>query len=160
MIVTNTSIGIYQEIKAKKQIDTLSILNESQVTVVRDYKTMTIPQNEVVKDELIVIRRGQQIVVDGIVIETEGIEYDESQLTGESDLIIKLERDRVFSGSFVVSGQALMQVTQFGTQSYSYKLAMEVKETKAIHSELLTIINSLSIVLWGKKVTHILLDSL
>ncbi|MGO3732104.1 MAG: P-type ATPase [Vagococcus sp.] len=130
MIVTNTSIGIYQEIKAKKQIDTLSILNESQVTVVRDYKTMTIPQNEVVKDELIVIRRGQQIVVDGIVIETEGIEYDESQLTGESDLIIKLERDRVFSGSFVVSGQALMKARQVGTQSYSYKFAMEGKPKK------------------------------
>lgn len=143
VIVTNTSIGIYQEIKAKKQIDALSILNESQVTVVRDYKTMTIPQNEVVKDELIVIRRGQQIVVDGIIIETEGIECDESQLTGESDPIIKLEKDKVFSGSFVVSGHALMQATQVGTQSYSYKLAMEAKETKGIYSELLAMMKRL-----------------
>lgn len=136
VIVTNTFIGIYQELKAKKNIDSLTLLNQTKVTVIRDYEKQEIPQDEVVKDDLIILRRGQQIIVDGIVIETEGIECDESQLTGESDPVEKFNGSEVFSGSFVVSGNGLMQATKVGADSYSYKITMEAKQTQGIYSEL------------------------
>lgn len=136
VIVTNTFIGIYQELKAKRNIDALTLLNQAKVTVIRDYEKQEIPQDEVVKDDLILLRRGQQIIVDGIVIETEGIECDESQLTGESEPVEKMNGSEVFSGSFVVSGNGLMQATKVGADSYSYKITMEAKQTQGIYSEL------------------------
>ncbi|MBO0476398.1 HAD-IC family P-type ATPase [Vagococcus sp. DIV0080] len=136
VIVTNTFIGIYQEIKAKRNIDALSLLNQAKVTVIRDYEKQEIPQDEVVKDDLILLRRGQQIIVDGIMIETEGLECDESQLTGESDPVDKYKGSEVFSGSFVVSGNGMMQATKVGADSYSYKMTLEAKETQGIYSEL------------------------
>lgn len=141
VIISNTLVGVYQEIKAKNNIDRLSLLSESKVTVIRDYDEMDIPQNEVVKDDLIKIRRGQQVVVDGVVLETEGMECDESQLTGESDPIIKTNGSVVYSGSFIVSGNALMQATHVGEESYSYKLSVEAKQTKGIYSELIMMMN-------------------
>lgn len=143
VIITNTLVGVYQEIKAKNNIDRLSLLSESKVSVIRNYKVLEIPQNEVVKDDLINIKRGQQIVVDGIVLDTEGMECDESQLTGESDPIIKTNGSEVYSGSFIVSGSGLMQATHVGKDSYSYKLSIEAKQTKGIYSELIMMMNRL-----------------
>lgn len=143
VIVSNTFIGIYQEIKAKKNIDKLAILNQAKATVIRNYEKLEIPQDEVVKDDLLVVRRGQQIIVDGVIIETEGIECDESQLTGESDPVEKQVGSDVFSGSFVVSGNAIMQATRVGSESYTYQLTMEAKETKGIYSELILMMKKL-----------------
>lgn len=143
VIITNTLVGVYQEIKAKNNIDRLSLLSESKVSVIRNYNVLEIPQNEVVKDDLINIKRGQQIVVDGVVLDTEGMECDESQLTGESDPIIKTNGSEVYSGSFIVSGSGLMQATHVGKDSYSYKLSIEAKQTKGIYSELIMMMNRL-----------------
>ncbi|MGX4686430.1 HAD-IC family P-type ATPase [Vagococcus sp. JNUCC 83] len=143
VIISNTLVGVYQEIKAKNNIDRLSLLSESKVSVIRNYKVLEIPQNEVVKDDLITIKRGQQVVVDGIILETEGMECDESQLTGESDPIVKKVGSQVYSGSFIVSGSALMQATHVGKESYSYKLSVEAKQTKGIYSELIMMMNRL-----------------
>ena len=137
VIVSNTFIGIYQEVKAKRNIDKLSLLNQAKVTVIRDYEKQEIPQDEVVKDDLILLRRGQQVIVDGIVIETEGFECDESQLTGESDPVEKTEGSEVFSGSFIVSGNGLMQATKVGAESYSYQITLEAKQSQGIYSELI-----------------------
>ena len=141
VIISNTLVGVYQEIKAKNNIDRLSLLSESKVTVIRNYEEMDIPQNEVVKDDLIKIRRGQQVVVDGVILNTEGMECDESQLTGESDPITKNNGSVVYSGSFIVSGNALMQATHVGKESYSYKLSIEAKQSKGIYSELIMMMN-------------------
>lgn len=143
VIVTNTFIGVYQEIKAKRNIDSLTILNQSKATVIRNYEKLEIPQDEVVKEDLIIIRRGQQIIVDGVIIETEGLECDESQLTGESDPVEKIVGSEIFSGSFVVSGNAIMQATKVGSESYTYKLTQEAKETKGIYSELIVMMKKL-----------------
>ncbi|MGX7024692.1 HAD-IC family P-type ATPase [Vagococcus hydrophili] len=143
VIITNTFIGIYQEIRAKKNIDKLTLLNQAKAVVIRNFEKVEIPQDEVVKDDLIMIRRGQQIIVDGVIIETEGIECDESQLTGESDPVEKINGSEVFSGSFVVSGNAVMQATKVGEESYTYKLTMEAKQTKGIYSELIIMMKKL-----------------
>ncbi|MDT2815933.1 HAD-IC family P-type ATPase [Vagococcus carniphilus] len=143
VIVSNTFIGVYQEIKAKRNIDSLTLLNQSKAVVIRNYEKLEIPQDEVVKDDLIMIRRGQQIIVDGVIIETEGFECDESQLTGESDPVEKTTGSEVFSGSFVVSGNAIMQATKVGSESYTYKLTQEAKETKGIYSELILMLKKL-----------------
>lgn len=143
VIVSNTLVGVYQEIKAKNNIDRLSLLSESKVTVIRNHQTCDIPQNEVVKDDLIIVKRGQQIVVDGTILDTEGMECDESQLTGESDPIIKTIGSSIYSGSYIVSGSGLMQATHVGEDSYSYKLSMEAKQTKGIYSELIMLMNRL-----------------
>ncbi|MGY3765355.1 HAD-IC family P-type ATPase [Vagococcus vulneris] len=136
VIVTNTIIGIYQELKAKRNIDSLKILHQAKVEVIRNYQTQTINQDEVVKDDLILIKRGQQIIVDGIIVETEGIECDESQITGESNPIEKQNEDEVYSGSFVISGQGIMQAVGVGEKSYSYQLTMAAKQDADIYSEL------------------------
>lgn len=143
VIVSNTLVGVYQEIKAKNNIDRLSLLSESKVMVIRNHQTFDIPQNEIVKDDLIIVKRGQQIVVDGTILDTEGMECDESQLTGESDPIIKTIGSSVYSGSYIVSGSGVMQATHVGEDSYNYKLSMEAKQTKGIYSELILLMNRL-----------------
>ncbi|MFC6464374.1 cation-translocating P-type ATPase [Marinilactibacillus sp. GCM10026970] len=137
VILVNTAVGVFQELRAKKNIDELTLLNQAKATVIRNGQQEEILQEEIVKNDLLVIKRGQQIVVDGIVIQTSGIECDESQLTGEVDPILKQTGDMVYSGSFVVSGQALMEATKVGRESYSSKLTLEAKGEKSIYSELL-----------------------
>ncbi|MGX7419114.1 cation-translocating P-type ATPase [Carnobacterium gallinarum] len=136
VIITNTVIGIVQEIRAKHNIDKLSLLNQAKVQVIRDGVQIQVGQSELVKDDLMLIRRGEQLCVDGIVINTEGLELDESQLTGESDPVYKTVGSEVLSGSYVVSGNAHVQATKVGTESYSAKIALEAKTGKAIYSEL------------------------
>lgn len=137
VILVNTAVGVFQELRAKKNIDELTLLNQAKATVIRNGQQEEILQEEIVKNDLLVIKRGQQIVVDGIVIQTSGIECDESQLTGEVDPILKQVGDTVYSGSFVVSGQALVESTKVGRESYSSKLTLEAKGEKSIYSELL-----------------------
>lgn len=136
VIVVNTTIGIYQELRAKKNIDELTLLNQAKATVIRNSQKYEIAQDEIVKNDLIEIKRGHQVMVDGIVLETRGIECDESQLTGEADAILKNTGDKVFSGSFVVSGTALIEATHVGKNSYTSKLTMEAKGSKKVYSEL------------------------
>ncbi|WP_208559743.1 HAD-IC family P-type ATPase [Marinilactibacillus kalidii] len=137
VILVNTAVGVFQELRAKKNIDELTLLNQAKATVIRNGQQEEILQEEIVKNDLLVIKRGQQIVVDGTVIQTTGIECDESQLTGEVDPILKQAGDAVYSGSFVVSGQALLEATKVGKESYSSKLTLEAKGEKSIYSELL-----------------------
>lgn len=137
VILFNTSIGIFQELRAKKNIDQLMLLNRAKVSVIRDAQPAEIAQDEVVKNDLIAIKRGQQICVDGIVTYTRGFECDESQLTGEADPVIKTVGDTVYSGSYVVSGTALIEATHVGQDSYVAKLTLAAKQSKSIYSELI-----------------------
>ncbi|WP_408868740.1 HAD-IC family P-type ATPase [Brochothrix campestris] len=137
VILFNTAIGIFQELRAKKNIDQLMLLNQAKVNVIRNAQSQEIAQDEVVKNDLIAIKRGQQICVDGIVTYTRGFECDESQLTGEADPIIKTVGDIVYSGSYVVSGTALIEATHVGQESYVAKLTLAAKQSKSIYSELI-----------------------
>ncbi|WP_204122574.1 cation-translocating P-type ATPase [Lacticaseibacillus mingshuiensis] len=139
--IINTAIGSLQEINAKRKIDKMSILAESNVRVRREGKEVAVPQENIVQDDIVLLRRGDQIPVDGVVAATEGLEADESPLTGESDPINKRPGDQLLSGSFIVAGQAAMQVTAVGSDTFAAKLAQEAKEENETKSQLLATIN-------------------
>jgi cation-transporting P-type ATPase E len=136
VIITNTFMGIFQELKAKSVIEKLSLLNQSSVEVLRDGDIVKIPGEMVVIDDVVVLSPGDQIVADGFLMTDEALESDESSLSGESDPVSKSEGDRVLSGSYVVSGSGLLKVTDVGSSTYISKLSDEAKKFKRINSEL------------------------
>ena len=129
VIICNTLIGIIQEIRSKKVLDKLSVLNAPKATVVREGKLQTIPAEKAVLDDVVKFQSGNQICADATVIDGE-VQVNESLLTGESDEITKKPGDTLMSGSFVVSGSCLGRLEQVGADSYISKLTLEAKATK------------------------------
>lgn len=129
LIICNTLIGIIQEIRSKKVLDKLSVLNAPKATVVREGKLQTIPAEKAVLDDVVKFQAGNQICADATVIDGE-VQVNESLLTGESDEITKKPGDTLMSGSFVVSGSCLGRLEQVGADSYISKLTLEAKATK------------------------------
>lgn len=129
VIICNTLIGIIQEIRSKKVLDKLSVLNAPKATVVREGKLQTIPAEKAVLDDVVKFQAGNQICADATVIDGE-VQVNESLLTGESDEITKKPGDTLMSGSFVVSGSCLGRLEQVGAYSYISKLTLEAKATK------------------------------
>ncbi|MCL2677190.1 MAG: HAD-IC family P-type ATPase, partial [Streptococcaceae bacterium] len=129
VIVVNTVIGLYQEIKAKRLLDKLSLLTSSKVKTYRANRLVDLEIEDLVMDDIILLSTGNQIPCDAHVIEG-SIEANEALLTGEADTIAKVEGDELFSGSFVTSGQALAQVIHVGDENYIQKLALEAKQIK------------------------------
>lgn len=125
IIILNIVIGIAQELKAKKLMDELSILNRPTVTVRRDGEEMTVGIEEIVKDDLVVLTSGSQICNDAVVM-SGVLEVNESLLTGESDAVVKEEGAELLSGSSVISGKAYARVTHVGDENYATRLANEV----------------------------------
>lgn len=136
IIICNICIGIFQELKAKRLVDELSILNRPSVKVMREGREMQIGMEEIVKDDLMVLESGNQICNDGVIVDGT-LEVNESLLTGESDPIIKERESELYSGSFVISGKAYARVAHVGEENYASKLASEVKKEKKVASELL-----------------------
>lgn len=139
--ITNTIIGIFQEIRAKRQVDKMSILSEDLVTVIRDGQQQQIHHADIVIDDLLLLNRGMQIPADGKVLVSNGMEVDESSLTGETDPIVKKVNDTVMSGTIVVSGSALIKITAVGKNSFAAKLSLAAKTEKRESSQLLNTIN-------------------
>ena len=129
VIICNTLIGIIQEIRSKKVLDKLSVLNAPKATVMREGKLQTIPAEKAVLDDVVKFQAGNQICADATVIDGE-VQVNESLLTGESDEITKNPGDTLMSGSFVVSGSCLGRLEQVGADSYISKLTLEAKATK------------------------------
>lgn len=146
IIIINTCIGVFQEIHAKKTIDKLSIVNKTEVTVLRDGKLENIFQEEIVLGDVLVLSLGNQVPSDGIVIYSEGLEVDESLLTGESDKITKKVDDEVMSGSFITAGLGFIKITAVGEDNFVSKLSKEAKSEKKSTSELM---NSLNLLIKG-----------
>ena len=142
-LIINSAIGIFQELRAKITLDKLSILNAPTVRAVRDSKTVEITVESVVKGDYVRIRLGDQIVADGEILDAEGLEIDESLLTGESDPIFKKAGDTVLSGSIVVAGKGVMRADKVGAQSYSAELTAKAKRFKRASSELVDGTNKL-----------------
>ncbi|MFD8549699.1 HAD-IC family P-type ATPase [Streptomyces sp. NPDC059649] len=138
VIVANTGIGIVQELRAKRTLDKLAVIGEAQPTVRRDGTASRIPTSEVVLDDVIELGPGDKAVVDGEVVETDGLEIDESLLTGEADPVVKKPGDPVMSGSFVVAGGGAFTATRVGRQAYAAQLAEEASRFTLVHSELRT----------------------
>ncbi len=149
ILVANSAIGIFQEVRAKRKLDQLAIESAAEVRVMRDGTVEEVATEAVVLDDLVVLRAGDQIPCDGEVHVTEGLEVDESLLTGESDPINKAEGDELLSGSFVAAGSGAFQATRVGPDSYAAKLATEARRFQLTRSELMDGINTiLRIITW------------
>ena len=131
VILANLFIGIIQEIRAKNTLDKLSVLNAPKALVVREGRKFSIPAEELVLDDIVIFKAGNQICADAIVIDGE-VSVNESLLTGESDEISKKPGDELMSGSFIVSGECYARLDKVGEDSYISKLTLEAK---AMNSE-------------------------
>ncbi|MEV1250006.1 HAD-IC family P-type ATPase [Nonomuraea sp. NPDC049750] len=136
VIVANALIGIVQEFRAKRTLDKLAVINEAPVTVRRDGRDQEIPPHQVVLGDLILLGPGDRLLVDGEVVESDGLEIDESLLTGEADPVHKLPGDEVQSGSFAVAGSGAFVATKVGTDAYAVRLAEEASRFHLARSEL------------------------
>ena len=140
IVIININIGIIQEIRAKKTIESLSLMNESNVNVIRNGVIKEIRTEEVVLDDVMILESGKQICADSIVVSGQ-IEVNESLLTGESDSIIKKVGDELLSGSFVISGKCRAKVDKVGKDNYIEKLSDQAKMYKKPKSDLLISLN-------------------
>ncbi|MFI0090979.1 HAD-IC family P-type ATPase [Streptomyces bobili] len=143
VILANTGIGIIQEWRAKKTLDSLAVIGEARPTVRRDGVAVTVGTSSLVLDDLIEIGPGDKIVVDGVCVEADGLEIDESLLTGEADPVAKRPGDEVMSGSFVVAGGGAFRATKVGREAYAAQLAEEASRFTLVHSELRTGISTI-----------------
>lgn len=147
LIIANSGIGIIQELRAKKTLDNLAIVGQAKPTVRRKTATGSLatplPASEVVLDDVIELAPGDQIVVDGELLETANLEIDESLLTGEADPIAKSVGASVMSGSFVVAGVGAYQATKVGREAYAARLAEEASKFTLVKSELRSGINKI-----------------
>jgi cation-transporting ATPase E len=158
VLVANALIGIVQEMRAKRSLDRLAVLNAPRSKVRRDGEVTEIPSKELVADDLVIVSLGDQIAVDGTILDASGLEVDESLLTGEADPLDKAPDDTVMSGSFVVAGSGTIRATGVGTDAYAYKLASDARRFSLVKSELRTGIDRIiKLVSWLMIPTAILL---
>jgi cation-transporting ATPase E len=158
VLVANALIGIVQEWRAKRTLDHLAVLNAPRARVVRNGAAREVAVEEVVLDDLVEVRAGDQVPADGRVCESQGLEIDESLLTGESDPVAKQPGDEVLSGSIVVAGIGRFQATRVGDDAYARRLAKEARRFTLVRSELMEGINNiLRYVTWALVPTAALL---
>lgn len=135
-ILCNTAIGILQEIKSKKTIDKLSLISEKTAKVIRNNEEIIIPVVDIVKNDIILLEIGNQIVTDCVIREGE-VEVNESLITGEIDPIKKKKGDTLLSGSFIVSGNCISEVIHVAEENYTYKISKDAKYIKQANSEIM-----------------------
>ena len=143
VVLANLLIGVVQEIRAKKVLDELSVLNAPKALVIRDGKKREIPAEELVLDDIVVFRAGDQICADALVLQG-SVSVNEALLTGESDELRKKPGDALLSGSFVVSGECYARLNKVGADAYIAKLTREAKAVKGKEqSEMLHVLDRL-----------------
>jgi cation-transporting P-type ATPase E len=149
LVIINSGIGIVQELRAKATLDNLAVVGEGKPVVRRNGVAAELLCDQVVLDDIIEIGPGDQIVVDGEVVEASYLEVDESLLTGESDAEVKQPGDQVMSGSFVVAGVGAFRATKVGHDSYAAKLTAEASKFSLAKSELQAGVNTiLRLITW------------
>lgn len=131
-VVSNTFLGMIQEMSAKRRLDKLATLAVQNAIVIRDGQTQEIPMREVVRDDVLVIEPGTKAVVDGVLLTSDSLEMDEALLTGESDAVLKDVDDEIYSGSFCIAGTGLMKATRVGAESNINQLTEVAKEYKRV----------------------------
>jgi cation-transporting ATPase E len=141
VLIANALIGIVQELRAKRTLDRLTLLTAPRARVVRDGSATDLAVTDVVLDDLLVLEPGFQVVVDGEVVDGEGLEIDESLLTGEADPVEKDTGEGVRSGSFVAAGSGSYRATAVGPDAYAVRLAQEARRFAVTRSELIDGIN-------------------
>ncbi len=149
LIIANSGIGIIQELRAKRTLDNLAVIGEAKPRIRRDGVTRELTRTEVVADDIIELVQGDQLIVDGEIVEAASLEIDESLLTGEADPIAKHVGDAVMSGSFVVAGSGAYRATKVGKDAYAAKLVAEASAFTLVGSELRSGIDKiLGVVSW------------
>ncbi len=146
VIVFNSVIGVYQELRAKKVLDQLSVVNAPRAHAVRNGEVVELQVHELVQDDVVELRAGVQVVADGTILTHDNLEIDESLLTGEADPVVKTDGSEVLSGSAVVAGTGRMVVTKVGAENYAAKLAEEARRFTLVNSALRNDVNR--IVTW------------
>lgn len=141
VIVANTLIGTIQEYRASRTLEKLAVIGEAKPVVRREGSDHEVSASEIVLGDLIVLRTGDQLVVDGVIEKSQGLEIDESLLTGEADPVDKLVGDSAMSGSFVVAGSGYMRATKVGRDSFAAGLTEAAKQFQTTSSELRDSIN-------------------
>ena len=136
VVIVNAVIGIVQELKVKKVVDKLTVLTASKAHVVREGEKYEIDIEEVVKDDILIVTNGDQICADCTVLECDGLEVNESMLTGESKPVKKKAGDELMSGSFVVAGGGVGRVVHVGDENYAAELTRKAKTKKRATSEM------------------------
>ncbi|MDT3440239.1 MULTISPECIES: HAD-IC family P-type ATPase [unclassified Pseudofrankia] len=136
VILANSVIGIIQELRAKRTLDRLAVIGEARPVVRRDGQARELPPGEIVLGDVIEVGPGDKVVVDGTVAEADGLEVDESLLTGEADPVHKRPGDPVMSGSFVVAGSGAFVAAKVGAEAYAAQLAAEASRFTLVNSEL------------------------
>jgi cation-transporting P-type ATPase E len=135
LVIFNAGVSIFQEVRAKRRLDQIALLSQAKTTVLRDGQEQQVDPSELVRGDILVIRAGDQIPVDGVVAADRAvaggrIEVDESALTGESDPITRQAGEKVLSGSFCLTGQALIEAQGVGEQSFANQIARNARRFK------------------------------
>lgn len=136
IISMNVLIGVFQEVRAKRQLDRIALLTRPKVTLLRGGRERAVDPAEIVLGDILRVQPGDQVVVDGIVVGEGVMEVDESLLTGESDLILKQGGDELLSGSYCVSGSAYYEATKVGVDSYANQLTAEARSFRIVQTPL------------------------
>ncbi|MEW6059667.1 MAG: HAD-IC family P-type ATPase [Actinomycetota bacterium] len=158
VLIANSLIGILQELRAKRTLDKLAVLTAPKARIVRSGVVLELPVSSVVMDDVLELQPGDQVIVDGEVLEAQGLEVDESLLSGESEPVLKEVGNEVLSGSFVSAGGGRYRATRVGRAAYAVKLAEEARRFTLTRSELRAGIDRiLQIVTWVIVPTAILL---
>jgi cation-transporting ATPase E len=158
VLIANAAVGIFQELRAKRTLDRLAVLTSPRARLVREGEVRESPVTEVVLDDVLELQPGDQVVVDGEVLDGRGLEVDESLLTGESEPVAKEAGAEVLSGSFVAAGSGRFRATRVGPEAYAAQLAEQARRFTLTRSELRAGIDQiLRIVTWLIVPTAILL---
>ncbi len=136
VVLSNSVIGVVQEVRARRELERLEVITEPRATVIRDGEPLDIASDEIVLDDVVELRLGGQVAVDGVALDATGLRLDESMLTGESLPVSKEVGDDVLSGSFVVAGNGRIRAVAVGADSYASTLATEAKQFTAAESRL------------------------
>ena len=146
VIIVNSVIGVVQELRAKRSLDALRVITAPRVHVVRDGEVRDLDVSDLVLDDIVELRGGQQVVADGVVVVHDNLEVDESLLTGEADAVVKNAGDEVLSGSAVVAGGGRVRIVRVGAENYAARLAEEARRFTLANSALRNDVNR--IVTW------------
>ena len=143
VVMMNVVVSVVQEFRAKRKLDQIALLTRPRAAIIREGQERSVDPSEIVLGDLIVVRSGDQIVVDGVVVGDGQMDVDESLLTGESDLVPKKDGDEVLSGSFCVNGSAVFEATKVGADSFANKLTTSARQFRLVRTPLQGDINLL-----------------
>jgi cation-transporting ATPase E len=136
VLLANSTIGVLQEWSAKRKLDALALLHSQTSSVLRNGVELQIPTREIVLDDFVIVKAGDQVPADGCVVVSSNLEIDESNLTGESEAIHKTVHDSVLSGTVVTAGHGIFTATSVGAAAYAHRLAAEARVFTRVSSEI------------------------